>query len=271
MVGGDSKRKCPPEARKVGPLKKRRNTQKIQPKSHPHFQLSKANLKKRKRSSTEDDMTKDVETAEVKVIEVVLDDDEDEEEESGREMKDDSSIELLMSSPSSPEIDCEYDVSENVKRENEARVKEETVDNTERELHDERKDETNVREDETDGREDATGWLTIPSLPLGWKFREVANCSEVPVKASTPTTKEMDVEVIQEVSTISTSRRQFILAPTGKIFPCRFFYLLVLPSLKNVGFHLSPSFFSKSPCPLICPSVHCQKGPHQTYVHMDRG
>ena len=218
MVGGDSKRKCPPGARKVGPLKKRRNTQKIQPKSHPHFQLSKANLKKRKRSSTEDDMAKDVETAEVKVIEVDLDDDEDEEE-SGREMKEDSSIELLMSSPSSPAIGCEDDVSETVNRENEAKVKKETVDNTERELDD-------VRQDETNGREDAADWLTIPSLPLGWKFREVANCSEVPVKAST--TKE----VIQEVSTISTSKRQFILAPTGKIFPCRSFTLSCSPACR---------------------------------------
>ena len=236
MVGGDSKRKCPPGARKVGPLKKRRNTQKIQPKSHPHFQLSKANLKKRKRSSTEDDMAKDVETAEVKVIEVDLDDDEDEEE-SGREMKEDSNIELLMSSSSSPAIDCEDDVSETVNRENEAKVKKETVDNTERELDDVRQDvrenetnvredETNVRQDETNGREDATGWLTIPSLPLGWKFREVANCSEVPVKAST--TKE----VIQEVSTISTSKRQFILAPTGKIFPCRSFTLSCSPACR---------------------------------------
>ena len=223
IIGG-SKRKCPPGAKKVGPAKKRKiplSSQLASPmlkESDSHFKLSKPNLKKRIRPAVKNHEGKEVDKAEVEVIEVVLDDDGEEMGE--REMEDDSKpddIELLLSSSSSssPGLECEDDANENVKTENEveARVK---VENVESEL-----------DGRNDGKQEATGWLTIPSLPLGWKFREVSS-TEVPVKMST--IKEMAVKVstnkkvTQELSslpTISTNKRQFILAPTGKIFPCR--------------------------------------------------
>ena len=103
MVGGDLKRKCPPGLRRdLGPKEKRRKEQKIQSKSPPaslkleksYFEFSKPNLKKRKRVSIEDDTAKNIETAKVKVIEVVLDEDdgeeirEEEEERRGEKEKD---------------------------------------------------------------------------------------------------------------------------------------------------------------------------------------
>ena len=210
---GGSKRKCPPGAKKVGPAKKRKIPPSSQPtspvlkESDSHFKLSNPNLKKRKISTVKNDNGKDVDKAEVKVIEVVLDDDG--EEMSGREMEDDSKpddIELLLSSSSSyTGLECEDGVYENVKaeKEMEARV------------------EVKNAESDLDGKQEAKGWLTIPSLPLGWKFREVSS-PEVPLKVSTTKDMSTNKEVTQELSTIPTNKRQFILAPTGKIFPCRF-------------------------------------------------
>ena len=236
MVGGGSKRKCSPVPNKVGPAKKKKNVQKVQQSSQPaeleleeidsHFNRSKPNLKKRKRSAIENDKGKDVAGAEVKrVIEVVLDDEG--EEIGGEKMKDESKpddIQLLISS--SPGLECEDDVSENVKTENEveARVKVENVDNLGRDLDE-------VREAQTNGRQDGTGWLTIPSLPLGWKFREVSTIPEVPLKVST-TGKEMAVKATQE---LSTNKRQFIMAPNGKIFPSRFLLSRVMGEFPSVS------------------------------------
>ena len=59
-------------------------------------------------------------------------------------------------------------------------------------------------------------WITVGSLPAGWKFREVDSNPVV-----------VDSNKVVESTTnrqgaSSINKQQFILAPTGKIFPCRF-------------------------------------------------
>ena len=98
--------------------------------------------------------------------------------------------------------DVDYDdddVSESVKTEEVgASVKVENLDNMEV--------EQDVKKEQMNETEEAKGWLTISSLPIGWKFREM----------SSP-------EAAGKVE-FSTNKRQFFLAPTGKIFPSRCFH-----------------------------------------------
>ena len=54
-----------------------------------------------------------------------------------------------------------------------------------------------------------SSWITVGSLPAGWKFREVDSN-----KVVESTTNRQGASPI--------NKQQFILAPTGKIFPCRF-------------------------------------------------
>ena len=61
-----------------------------------------------------------------------------------------------------------------------------------------------------------SSWITVGSLPAGWKFREVDSNPVV-----------VDSNKVVESTTnrqgaSSINKQQFILAPTGKIFPCRF-------------------------------------------------
>ena len=61
-----------------------------------------------------------------------------------------------------------------------------------------------------------SSWITVGSLPAGWKFREVDSNSVVVEsnKVVESTTNRQGASPI--------NKQQFILAPTGKIFPCRF-------------------------------------------------
>ena len=61
-----------------------------------------------------------------------------------------------------------------------------------------------------------SSWITVGSLPAGWKFREV-DSNPVVVESNKvveSTTNRQGASLI--------NKQQFILAPTGKIFPCRF-------------------------------------------------
>ena len=215
MVGSSvmPKRKSHPGSQQSGSAKKKRNNCKVVEKSsnqhftleleesYSHFELLQQNLKKRKRPSFDTDTAKDVNKSSVKMIgveELDLDDGEGSEKEIM-----DPKLEILMSS--SPAIECGDDdddvddVSENVKTEEVgASVKVENLDNMEV--------NQDVKKEQMNRTEEAKGWLTISSLPIGWKFREM----------SSP-------EAAGKVE-FSTNKRQFFLAPTGKIFPSRCFH-----------------------------------------------
>ena len=71
-------------------------------------------------------------------------------------------------------------------------------------------------------------WITVGSLPAGWKFREVDSNSVV-VESSKVVESNKMVESNKVVESTTNrqgaspiNKQQFILAPTGKIFPCRF-------------------------------------------------
>ena len=61
-----------------------------------------------------------------------------------------------------------------------------------------------------------SSWITVGSLPAGWKFREV-DSNPVGVESN-----KVVESTTNRQGASSINKQQFILAPTGKIFPCRF-------------------------------------------------
>ena len=67
-----------------------------------------------------------------------------------------------------------------------------------------------------------SSWITVGSLPAGWKFREVDSNSVVVESNKMVESNKVVESTTNRQGTSPINKQQFILAPTGKIFPCRF-------------------------------------------------
>ena len=65
-------------------------------------------------------------------------------------------------------------------------------------------------------------WITVGSLPAGWKFREVHSNPVVVDSNKVVESNKVVASTTGRQGASSVNKQQFILAPTGKIFPCRF-------------------------------------------------
>ena len=67
-----------------------------------------------------------------------------------------------------------------------------------------------------------SSWITVGSLPAGWKFREVDSNPVVVESNKMVGSNKVAESTTNRQGGSSINKQQFILAPTGKIFPCRF-------------------------------------------------
>ena len=67
-----------------------------------------------------------------------------------------------------------------------------------------------------------SSWITVGSLPAGWKFREVDSNSVVVESNKMVESNKVVESTTNRQGASLINKQQFILAPTGKIFPCRF-------------------------------------------------